>query len=114
MKNTTGPILAGLALFASSLVGVSAEQFAFAEDFVVAQASGGAQSRPEVNPRIDNPNNPSVPGHRTTDPQSTPTDDADRQRTPNSTAEGRSRCGTLTETLARRRCLEELQRNRNN
>jgi hypothetical protein len=116
MKRTTGWAIAGLALLASSLFALSPLQTAFANNLVIAQIDKEPPKLPEVTPGLDNPNNPAVPGHHKTDPQSTPTGDVNRPDTsPNgSTAEGRSRCGTLTDTLARRRCLEELQRSRNN
>jgi hypothetical protein len=114
MTKTAGWMIARLALAGFSLIAASSLSI------TASSASGGATQiaqldkeppkLPEVNPRLDNPNNPAVPGSPDTDAQS------NRPMTPPSGAatEGKSRCGTLTDTLARRRCLEELQRNRNN
>ncbi|MCD6073197.1 MAG: hypothetical protein K0Q70_80 [Rhodospirillales bacterium] len=115
MKKTIGWAFACLALIAASLFALGMAPPVSANDLIVAQVDKEPPKLPEVTPGFDNPNNPAVPGHNKTDPQSTPTGDTNRQRMPEgSTAEGRSRCGTLTDTLARRRCLEELQRSRNN
>jgi hypothetical protein len=113
MKKTTGRMLAGLALVAASLCAISAVQPILANDLVVAQINREPPKLPEVTPGLDNPNNPSVPGN---DEKAVRPDGANRPNTSpsGSTAEGRSRCGTLTDTLARRRCLEDLQRERNN
>ena len=114
MKKTAGCVVIGLALFASSVFALSPLQVASANTLVIAQIDKEPPKLPEVAPRLDNPNNPSVPDSNATNPKSAPTDDVSRPRTPDSAAEGRSRCGTLTDTLARRRCLEDLQRSRNN
>ena len=101
MNKTIGLLIAGCALFASSIA--------------FAQIDKEPPKLPEVSPGLDNPNNPAVPGNDEMGVRSN-RNDANHAITPpnGSTAEGRSRCGTLTDTLARRRCLEELQRDRNN
>jgi hypothetical protein len=82
-----------------------------ASDLMLAQIDKQPPQLPEVNPRIDNPDNPAVPGSDKDDAKPIrPEDASPRTTTPGGpTAEGRSRCGALTDTLARRRCLEELQ-----
>ncbi len=96
MTKTMGWLIAGVALFASSVAS--------------AQIDKEPPKLPEVTPGLDNPNNPAVQGN---DKKAVRTDRAPAASPNGSTAEGRSRCGTLTDTLARRRCLEDL-RDRNN
>ncbi len=108
-----GYVIASLALLGTYMM--STLPPALANDLDVAQAHESVEGRPEVNPKIDNPNNPAIPGSQKTNPKSVPSDGAIRALKPgDSAAEGRSRCATLTDTLARRRCLEELQRNLSN
>lgn len=99
MNKITGLLIAGFALVASSAA--------------FAQIDKEPPKLPEVTPGLDNPNNPAVQGN---DEKGVRVKrDADRGVTPpnGSTAEGRSQCGALTDTLARRHCLEQLQRNQN-
>jgi hypothetical protein len=93
MKQTIGLLIAGAILCASS--------------FAFAQIDKEPPKLPEVSPGIDNPNNPAVPGNDETGVRS---DRAPAAQLDSRTAEGRARCSTLTDTLARRRCLEDLQR----
>ena len=113
MTKTAGWMIARLALAGFSLIAASSLSIPASSasgSTQIAQLDKEPPKLPEVNPRLDNPNNPAVPGSPETDPRS------NRPATSPSGAatEGKSRCGTLTDTLARRRCLEELQRNKNN
>ena len=99
MKKTAGSTIVSVALFVSSMA--------------LAQVDTQPPKLPEVNPGLDNPNNPAIPNNN--EKGLPPNRIGDAPTPPStSTTEGRSRCGTLTDTLARRRCLEELQRDKKN
>jgi hypothetical protein len=97
---------------------IGAPLLASAND-MMAQVDKEPQRGPEVMPNLDNPNNPALPNSTDTSPSDKNEQQNEHMRQvspqqPDASAQQRARCGTLTEPLARRHCLEELQRGKSN
>lgn len=94
--------------------------FTTAAGLAAAQVNTEPPRLPEVNPGLDNPNNPALPNSGDTNPsdrrddkiqhgnEGAPQPLSPRSRDDATTGE-HARCGALNETMARRRCLEDLQ-----